>query len=96
MRTSLNAARDCRDYLDSAIRERKQTPTARDDVLNRCLAMQAAGLPGMDDLGIRNNLIGLLIGAVPTTSKAAIQARRLPATWDGSARTFFSVSREVL
>jgi cytochrome P450 len=28
----------------------------------------------MDDLGIRNNLIGLLIGAVPTTSKAAIQA----------------------
>ena len=69
-----NAARNCRDYLDSAIRERKQTPTARDDVLNRCLAMQAAGLPGMDDLGIRNNLIGLLIGAVPTTSKAAIQA----------------------
>jgi cytochrome P450 len=69
-----NTARNCRDYLDSAIRERKQTPTARDDVLNRCLAMQAAGLPGMDDLGIRNNLIGLLIGAVPTTSKAAIQA----------------------
>ena len=25
-------------------------------------------------------------------SKAAIQARRLPATWDGSARIFFSVS----
>jgi cytochrome P450 len=36
--------------------------------------MQRAGLPGMDDLGIRNNLIGLLIGLVPTTSKAAIQA----------------------
>ena len=28
----------------------------------------------MDDLGIRNNLIGLIIGAIPTTSKAAIQA----------------------
>jgi cytochrome P450 len=28
----------------------------------------------MDDLGIRNNLVGLLIGAAPTTSKAAIQA----------------------
>jgi cytochrome P450 len=68
------AARECRDYLDSAIQERKQAPTARDDVLNRCLAMQKAGLPGMDDLGIRNNLIGLIIGAVPTTSKAAIQA----------------------
>jgi cytochrome P450 len=36
--------------------------------------MQVAGLPGMDDLGIRNYLIGLLIGAVPTTSKAAVQA----------------------
>jgi cytochrome P450 len=36
--------------------------------------MQAAKLPGMDDLGIRNNLIGLIIGAVPTTSKAAVQA----------------------
>ena len=36
--------------------------------------MQGAKLPGMDDLGIRNNLIGLNIGAVPTTSKAAIQA----------------------
>jgi cytochrome P450 len=69
-----NAARDCRDYLDSAIQERKQKPTTRDDVLSRCLAMRAAGLPGMDDLGIRNNLIGLIIGAVPTTSKAAIQA----------------------
>jgi cytochrome P450 len=69
-----DAARDCRDYLDSPIRERKQKPTARDDVLNRCLAMQAAGLPGMDELGIRNDLIGLVIGAVPTTSKAAIQA----------------------
>src|SRR5215216_100325 len=64
----------CREYLDTAIRERKAAPSDRDDILSRCLAMQAANLPGMDDLGIRNNLIGLLIGAVPTTSKAAIQA----------------------
>ncbi len=28
----------------------------------------------MDDLGIRNNLVGLVIGAVPTISKAAVQA----------------------
>jgi cytochrome P450 len=27
----------------------------------------------MDDLGIRNNLIGLLIGAIPTISKACVQ-----------------------
>ena len=28
----------------------------------------------MDDLGIRNNLIGLVIGAIPTISKACVQA----------------------
>jgi len=71
---ALLAAQECRAYLDEAIQKRKAAPTSADDVLNRCLAMQKAGLPGMDDLGIRNNLIGLLIGAVPTTSKAAIQA----------------------
>jgi cytochrome P450 len=67
-------AAQCCAYLDAVIKERKAHPSSRDDVLNRCLAMQAAGLPGMDDLGIRNNLVGLVIGAVPTTSKAAVQA----------------------
>lgn len=71
---ALAYAAECRDYLDGVIAERKAHPTDGDDVLNRCLAMQKAGLPGMDDLGIRNNLIGLIIGAVPTTSKAAVQA----------------------
>lgn len=33
--------------------------------------MQAAALPGMDDRAIRDNLIGLLIGELPTTSAAA-------------------------
>jgi cytochrome P450 len=68
------AASACRAYLDQAIQARKAAASGPDDVLQRCLAMQAAGLPGMDDLGIRNYLIGLLIGAVPTISKAAIQA----------------------
>ena len=68
------AASSCRAYLDEAIAARKAAPTETDDVLNRCLAMQRAGLQGMDDLGIRNNLIGLTIGAVPTISKAAVQA----------------------
>ena len=73
-RRAKQAAAECRAYLDAAIQTRKATPTGGDDILNRCLAMQATGLPGMDDLGIRNNLIGLVIGAVPTTSKAAVQA----------------------
>ena len=71
---AMEAAEDCRTYLDGAIVARKAAPTETDDVLNRCLAMQRAGLPGMDDLGIRNNLIGLIIGAVPTISKASCQA----------------------
>ncbi|MBV9783889.1 MAG: cytochrome P450 [Acidisphaera sp.] len=71
---ALSAAAACRDYLDTAISQRKASPTEGDDVLNRCLRMQDAGLPGMDDLGIRNNLIGLLIGLVPTLSEACVQA----------------------
>ncbi len=71
---ALDAAARCRSYLDELIQQRKRQPTDADDVLNRCLIMQRAGLPGMDDLGIRNNLIGLIIGAVPTVSKAAVNA----------------------
>jgi cytochrome P450 len=71
---ALDAAERCRAYLDALIRERKACPSGRDDVLNRCLALQAAGVPGMDDVGIRNNLLGLIVGAIPTTSQAAVQA----------------------
>jgi cytochrome P450 len=71
---ALAAAASCRAYLDATIQARKAAPTEADDVLNRCLALQRAGMPGMDDTGIRDNLIGLVIGAVPTTSKAAVQA----------------------
>jgi cytochrome P450 len=71
---TMEAAAQCRTYLDATIQARKAEATLADDVLSRCLSMQHAGLPGLDDLGIRNYLIGLLIGAVPTTSKAAILA----------------------
>jgi cytochrome P450 len=68
------AAAGLRDYLDAAIAARKASGEARDDILGRCLALQASGAPGMDDLGIRNNLLGLLIGELPTTSCAAVRA----------------------
>ncbi|MGH6796641.1 MAG: cytochrome P450 [Methylocella sp.] len=71
---ALDAAAACRSVIDAAIAKRKASPESKDDVLGRCLVMQAAGLPGMDDLCIRNNLIGLVIGAIPTLSKAAVQA----------------------
>ncbi|MGA2125061.1 MAG: cytochrome P450 [Xanthobacteraceae bacterium] len=68
-----DAAPACRSAIDTAIAARKATGEAKDDVLGRCLVLQKANQPGMDDLGIRNNLIGLLIGAIPTISKACVQ-----------------------
>lgn len=57
-----------REWLDEHIAARKASGDRRDDVLGRCLVMQASGLPGMSDRNIRDNLIGLLIGELPTTS----------------------------
>jgi cytochrome P450 len=71
---ALAAAALCRSAIDAAIAKRKASGARKDDVLGRCLVMQKAGLPGMDDLGIRDNLIGLVIGAIPTISRAAVQA----------------------
>ncbi|MGI9070597.1 MAG: cytochrome P450 [Bryobacteraceae bacterium] len=68
------AALGARGWLDRTIAERKAKPSERDDVLGRCLALQSIGAPGLDDLGIRNNLLGLLTGAIPTTSKCCAQA----------------------
>jgi cytochrome P450 len=73
-RKALDAAAACRSAIDAAIAARKAAHQAKDDVLGRCLVLQKADLPGMDDLGIRNNLIGLVIGAIPTISKACVQA----------------------
>ncbi|HXM59853.1 MAG TPA: cytochrome P450 [Terriglobales bacterium] len=68
------AAAAVRDWLDETVAARKATRTAKDDVLGRCLALQSVGLPAMDDVSIRNNLLGLLVGAIPTTSKCCAQA----------------------
>jgi cytochrome P450 len=73
-RRALESAAGARNWLDRCIAARKAAPTAAADVLNRCLDLQGAGTLGFDDLAIRNNLIGLIIGAVPTISRAAVQA----------------------
>lgn len=67
---AMQEASALRTYLDEAVAARKASPTDTDDVLNRCLALQAADTPGMSDVGIRNNLLGILIGAIPTISKS--------------------------
>jgi len=65
------AASEFRDWMDGHIAARRAGGEAKDDVLGRCLAMGDAGLPGMSDRDIRNNLIGLLIGELPTLSACA-------------------------
>lgn len=55
--------------IGAAVAARKRTPGvgegAGEDVLGRCLRLQAEGRPGFTDLEIRNNLIGLVVGALP-------------------------------
>ncbi len=68
------AAAGLREHVGSVVAARRVAPQDGDDVLNRCLALGAAGTPGMDDRGIRDNLVGLIIGAIPTISKATCYA----------------------
>jgi len=74
-RAALAASAGMRDVIERAIADRKRHRLpAKDDVLERCLQLQEAGVPGMDDLGIRNNLLGIVVGALPTTSAAVARA----------------------
>ena len=68
------AAAEVRAWLDATIAARKTAGVVKNDVLGRCLLLQSVGLPAMDDVSIRNNLLGLLVGAIPTTSKCCAQA----------------------
>lgn len=71
-KTALAAAAKSREYIDATITHRKRNRRQHDDILERCLQMQDADMPGMTDLDIRNNFLGLIIGAIPTTSKCAV------------------------
>jgi cytochrome P450 len=68
------AAAKSRAMLDQSIARHKAQSSQIDDVITRCLALQKVAMPNMDDAGIRSNLLGLLIGAIPTTSKCCAQA----------------------
>ncbi len=69
-----DAAAQLRAHIDELIAARKASGEDRDDVLGRCLKLQAAGVGGMDDVHIRTNVMGLLIALVPTISKSTVQA----------------------
>ena len=51
--------------VEKCIADRKGARGKHDDVLERCLQLQDIGTPGMDDHGIRNNLIGFIVGGLP-------------------------------
>ena len=70
---AISDAAKMRAYLDELIQARKTSGEQKDDVLGRCLALQASNTPGMSDVDIRNNLLGIIVGAIPTTSKCAAQ-----------------------
>jgi cytochrome P450 len=82
-----------RAHLDALIRERRGQATAAaesgpDDVLGRCLALQAEGKPGMGDARIRSALVGLVVGGPPqppmVVPQAMEQLLRRPAALAGA------------
>lgn len=54
-----------RAHVEETIAARRQDRGRHDDILERCLQFQEMGLPGLSDREIRNNLIGLIVGAMP-------------------------------
>ncbi|PZU10195.1 cytochrome P450 [Sphingomonas sp.] len=54
-----------RAHIQADIERRRAAPDARDDVLARCLARQAAGDPWFDDANIRTALTGMIVGGPP-------------------------------
>ncbi len=63
-----------RAHVQQAIDRRRATPIDRDDVLARCLALQAAGEPGYADAAIRTALVGLIVGGPPQPPMVLPQA----------------------
>ena len=69
-RDALNSSVELHAHMDVQIALRKsQSSDGNDDVLGRLLALQDAEHPWLDDLAIRRNLAGVIVGAVDTTSK---------------------------
>jgi cytochrome P450/glutathione S-transferase len=67
---ALQASPELHAQMDAQIALRKSAPAdGNDDVLGRLLALQDAAHPWLDDLAVRRNLAGVIVGAVDTTSK---------------------------
>lgn len=63
-----------RAHVDAEIARRRNTPDGKDDVLARCLALQAEGKPGYADVEIRTGLMGMMVGGPPQPPMVVPQA----------------------
>lgn len=63
-----------RAHLDAVIAARKAGGTGPDDVLQRCLALQAQGVPGYSDVEIRTALLCMVVGGPPQPPMVVPQA----------------------
>ena len=79
-----------RGHIDAEIVRRRAAPAGKDDVMARCLAMQADGAPGYSDLEIRTALMGMMVGGPPqppmVVPQALDQLLRRPAALAGARR----------
>ena len=63
-----------RAHIDREIGRRRWKETGSDDVLGRCLALQAAGEPGFSDVQIRTALLCMIVGGPPQPPMVVPQA----------------------
>ena len=63
-----------RRHLQTAIEQRRASRVAKDDVLGRCLEMQARGELGFSDDQVRTTLMGFIVGGPPQPPMVLPQA----------------------
>lgn len=63
-----------RTHVDREIARRKAEGDGRDDVLARCLALQAAGVSGYSDVEIRTAILCMIVGGPPQPPMVVPQA----------------------
>lgn len=67
-------APEFRNHIDKAIKVRKASGEKIDDILGRCLALQAAGESTFTDIFIRTNLLCMIVGGPPQVPMVVPQA----------------------
>jgi cytochrome P450 len=63
-----------RAYIDRSIQDRRAAGTQSDDVLGRCLTLQAEGRLGFSDTQIRSAIVGFIVGGPPQPPMVVPQA----------------------